>query len=191
MTQFPPQSFSPIRKLPQASYLIRQRADRIKTTTTIKVLNNTVVDTRISIEVKDAYSKAITSGTINLTVNDKTQTVTISLEEYKELLLKDRPTDKDHEMLERIMREFEKHVVFCDSRWDSGFVGDNMKVEDTTEICLEIMRVIKYVDFDRYMKMWNHVQTTERKRKAMQEQIDQMNRAKAIREENEDAEDNE
>ena len=120
----------------------------------------------------------------------KTQTVTISLEEYKELLLKDRPTDKDHEMLERIMREFEKHVVFCDSRWDSGFVGDNMKVEDTTELCLEIMRVIKYVDFDRYMKMWNQVQTTERKRKAMQEQIDQMNRAKAIREENEDAEDN-
>lgn len=120
----------------------------------------------------------------------KTQTVTISLEEYKELLLKDRPTDKDHEMLERIMREFEKHVVFCDSRWDSGFVGDSMKVEDTTELCLEIMRVIKYVDFDRYMKMWNQVQTTERKRKAMQEQIDQMNRAKAIREENEDAEDN-
>ena len=52
-------------------------AKRIKTTTTIKVLNNTVVDTRISIEVKDAYSNAITCGTINLTVNDKTQTVTI------------------------------------------------------------------------------------------------------------------
>lgn len=113
----------------------------------------------------------------------KTQYVTIPLDEYKELLLKERPTDRDHEILERIMQEFEKHVVFCDSRWKDGFFGDNMKVENTTEFCLEVMRVIKYVDFDRYMKMWNQVQTTERNRKAMQDQIDHMNAAKELRNE--------
>lgn len=116
----------------------------------------------------------------------KTQTVTISLEEYKELLLKDKPSDTDHEILERILSEIEKHLKYADSKWASGYVGDEMKIEYSEEVCTEIMRVIKYVNFDRYMKMWNAVQTQERKRKEMQEKVDQMKRAKELREENED-----
>jgi len=45
------------------------------------------------------------------------------------------------------------------------------------------MRMLKYVDFDRYMKIWNGVQTAERNRKAMEAQIAQMNEAKEIRSE--------
>lgn len=115
----------------------------------------------------------------------KTQTVTISLEEYKELLLKDKPSSTDHEILERILGEVEKHLKYSDSKWDHGHVGDNMKVDDTDNVCAEIMRVVKYVNFDRYMKMWNAVQTHERKRKEMQGKVEQMNRAKELREENE------
>ena len=111
----------------------------------------------------------------------KTQTVTISLEEYKELLLKDKPNSNDHEMVERIFNEIQKHLTYSDSRYNSGHVGDEMKVDNPTEIICEIMRMVKYIDFDRYMKIWNTVQTVERKKKAMQEQIDQMNRAKEIR----------
>ena len=115
----------------------------------------------------------------------KTQTVTISLEEYKELLLKDKPTDRDREILNRIINAITAKLVYSEvDRWSSSYLGDNMKIEDSDEVMQEIMRVLKYVDFDRYMKIWNGVQTAERNRKAMQEQIDQMNRAKELREEN-------
>lgn len=121
----------------------------------------------------------------------KTQTVTISLEEYKELLLKDKPTDKEHEVLTRILNAITAKLQYSDTdRWSSRYLGDNMKIEDSDEVMQEIMRVLKYVDFDRYMKIWNGVQTAERNRKAMQEQIDQMNRAKELREGHSDGEDN-
>ncbi len=113
----------------------------------------------------------------------KTQTVTISLDEYKELLLKDKPSTNDHEMVERIFNEIMKHLKYSDSKYNSGHVGDDMKVDNAVEIICEIMRMVKYVDFDRYMNMWNQVQTTERKRKAMYEQVEQMNKAKEMRNE--------
>lgn len=113
----------------------------------------------------------------------KTQTVTISLEEYKELLLKDKPSTNDHVMVERIFNEIVKHLKFADSKWDSGYVGDNMKVEDSLEVIKEIMKMTRYVDFDRYMEIWNGVQSRERKRKAMAEQVEQMNKAKEMRKE--------
>jgi len=113
----------------------------------------------------------------------KTQTVTISIDEYKELLLKDKPTDRDHEIVERIYNEIEKHLLYSDSRYDSGHIGNEMKVDDSTEVIKEIMQMTKYVDFDRWMKMWNNVQTNERKRRAMREQMEQMNKAKELRNE--------
>lgn len=111
----------------------------------------------------------------------KTQYVTITLDEYKELLMKEKPTNRDHEIVERVYGEIEKHLLYSDSRYNSGHVGDDMKVDNPTEIIYEIMLMTKYLDFDRYMKMWNSVQSNERKRKAMREQIDQMNKAKEMR----------
>ena len=113
----------------------------------------------------------------------KTQTVTISLDEYKELLLKDKPSSNDHEMVERVINEIQKHLAYADSKYEGGYVGNGMKVNDPTEIIREILLMVKYLDFDRYMKVWNTVQTAERNRRAMQEQIDQMNKAKELRNE--------
>lgn len=115
----------------------------------------------------------------------KTQMVTISIDEYKELLLKDKPSSADHEMVERIFTEIQKNLLYSDSEWDSGNIGDEMKVKNSHEVIKEIMHMCKYVDFDRYMKMWNTVQSNERKRKAMKAQTDQMNRAKEMRNKNE------
>lgn len=115
----------------------------------------------------------------------KTQTVTISLEEYKELLLKDKPTSSDGAVLGRIINTVTSHLKYSqEDRWSSEYIGDNMKVNDSDAVIKEIMNIIKYTDFDKYMTIWNSVQTAERNRKAMQEQIDQMNRAKELREEN-------
>ena len=115
----------------------------------------------------------------------KTQTVTISLEEYKELLLKDKPTNRDHEICERIISAVGESLKYSEEHtWDNDYIGDNMEVQNGNRVVKEIMRIFKYLDFERYMKIWNEVQTAERNRKAMQEQIDQMNRAKELREEN-------
>ena len=113
----------------------------------------------------------------------KTQTVTISLEEYKELLLKDKPSSTDHEMVERIFNEIQKHLRYSDSRYNSGHIGDEMEVDNSTEVIKEIMTMCRYIDFDRYMKMWNTVQTNERKRKEMAGMVEQMQKAKELRNE--------
>ena len=114
----------------------------------------------------------------------KTQYVTIPLDEYKELLLKERPTDRDHEILNRIIDTVTTNLKYSDENsWSDRYLGDNMKIEDSGKVMKEIMNIVKYTDFDKYMAIWNSVQTAERNRKAMQEQIDHMNAARELRNE--------
>ena len=114
----------------------------------------------------------------------KSSTVTISLEEYKELLLKDKPLrGNDGEMLERIFNILEQNLEYTDKNY--YFVMKNVRVKDSDTVLQEIFNMIKYLDFDRYMKMWNKVMTNERERKAQEELIKQMNEAKELRQENE------
>lgn len=116
----------------------------------------------------------------------KSNTVTISLEEYKELLLKDKPLrGNDGEILERIFNIIETHLEYEKSNYYSNIVMKNVKVKDSDEILKEIFNMVKYLDFDRYMKMWNKVMTNERERKAQEELTNQMNEAKELRKENE------
>lgn len=114
----------------------------------------------------------------------KTQYVTIPLDEYKELLLKERPTDRDHEIANRIIDTITANLKYSEKNtWSSSYLGDNMAVENSNEVMQGIMNIIKYADFDRYMSIWNKVQTAERNRKAMQDQIDHMNAARELRNE--------
>ena len=116
----------------------------------------------------------------------KSSTVTISLEEYKELLLKDKPLrGNDGEMLERIFNIIEQNLEYTDKNYYSNIVMKNVKVKNSDTVLQEIFNMVKYLDFDRYMKMWNKVMTNERERKAQEELIKQMNEAKELRQENE------
>lgn len=117
----------------------------------------------------------------------KSNTVTISLEEYKELLLKDKPLHgNDGEILERIFGIIEPKLEYVERNYSySNDVMKNVKVNDSDSILVEIFRMLKYLDFDRYMKMWNMVMTNERKRKEQEMKIEQMNQAKELRKENE------
>lgn len=108
--------------------------------------------------------------------------VTISLEEYKELLLKERPTDNDKELLERIFNIIEPSLEYTDSSWDS--IMKNVRLKDSDGVIKEIFKMIKYVDFERYMAIWNGVQTKHRKEEEQKMMIEQMNNAKDMREEN-------
>lgn len=113
---------------------------------------------------------------------NKSTTVTIPLEEYKELLLKDKPLKgNDGEMLERILTVIESHLEYTESDYYSNVVMKHVKVKNSDDIIKEIMQMIKYLDFDRYMKVWNKIMSNERERKAQEEKIKQMNEAKEIR----------
>lgn len=112
--------------------------------------------------------------------------VTITLEEYKELLLKEKPTDKDRELLKRIIDIVEPNLKYSDYRYDSCRVMEDVKIEDVEKVAKDIFTMLKYVDFDKYMEIWNKVMTAERKRKEQEELINQMNKAKEMRGENKD-----
>lgn len=112
----------------------------------------------------------------------KSNTVTISLEEYKELLLKDKPLKgNDGEMLERIFNIIEPKLQYTENDYYSNVVMKHVKIKDSDDVMKEIFNMVKYLDFDRYMKMWNKVMSNERERKAQEELINQMKEAKEIR----------
>lgn len=114
----------------------------------------------------------------------KSNTVTIGLEEYKELLLKDKPLrGNDGEMLERIFNIIETNLTYIENDYYSNVVMKNVQIKDSDKVMKEIFNMIKYLDFDRYMKIWNKVMTNEREKKAQEEKIKQMNEAKEIRKE--------
>ena len=115
----------------------------------------------------------------------KTQMVTIPLEEYKELLLKDKPQgSNDSQLLEKILNCLEQDLEYCDEKYYSGYVGRKMRIKHADDVVKEVMKIIKYLDFDRYMSIWNKVMSAHRKEEEQKLKIQQMNEAKEIREQN-------
>ena len=116
----------------------------------------------------------------------KTEYVTIPLDEYKELLLKDKPMNNDSTNFERVVEMIEKNLEYTKEDYYSSYLGNNMKITNSEKIVKEIVMMIKYSDFERYMDMWNKVQTNHRKEEEMKLKMEQMNKAKEIRKENKD-----
>lgn len=110
----------------------------------------------------------------------KTQYVTITLDEYKELLLREKPSDDDKKLLEYLFNILTAHLKYNDERWGKHPMKD-VESFDEVEAFMEIFEMLKYIDFDRYMNIWNTIQTNERKRKEEEMKIEQMNKAKEIR----------
>lgn len=113
----------------------------------------------------------------------KSTTVTIPLEEYKALLLKDKPiTGNAGEMLERIFTILEAHLSYDDRDYDyNDTVMKNVRIKGSDLVIKEVFNMVKYLDFDRYMRVWNNVMNAERERKVNEEKIKQMNAAKELR----------
>lgn len=114
----------------------------------------------------------------------KTEYVTIPLDEYKELLLKDKPMNNGASNFERVIDLIERNLAYSETDYYSNYLGDNMKVEHSDKIIKEILLMLKYSDFERYMDIWNRVQTNHRKDEEMKMKLEQMNKAKDIRKEN-------
>lgn len=116
----------------------------------------------------------------------KTEYVTIPLDEYKELLLKDKPMNNNNTNFERVLEMIEKNIEYTDVDYYTNYLGDNMEIKQADKIVKEIMLMVKYNDFERYMDMWNKVQTNHRKEEEMKLKMEQMNKAKEIRKKNKD-----
>ena len=112
--------------------------------------------------------------------------ITISLEEYKELLLKEKPTTNETELLRRIIEMISSKLVYSDSSYSNDLVMENVELREPRKVWSELFTLIKYVDFQLYMKIWNGVMTKERERKQQEELVRQMHQAKQIREKNDE-----
>lgn len=113
----------------------------------------------------------------------RTQMVTIPLEEYKELLLRDRPDEHDKAVLSRVMRTMAEFLDYDEDErpyWSSS-VGNHLKVHDAEKLVRELLLVFKYTDFERFMELWNGVATAKRESDAMEAMVRQMNEARQIR----------
>lgn len=112
--------------------------------------------------------------------------VTISLEEYKELLLRDKPESNDKTIIfEKIMNIIENNLKYTDrdGNYYSEVVMKNTKILDPDKVIREIMTMIKYLDFDRYITIWNKIMNTHRKEEEEKMKAEQMRNAKEIRNE--------
>ena len=130
-----------------------------------------------------------------MTEKENTQFVTITLEEYKTLLLKEQPKDNLKVVLNALYQLLCDHVKYAEKStyYGANYIGDNMKFynSDFDNSNLEsdfvtFFRALKYVDTNAYMELWNKIQTEQRKKEEAKAKADQMNKAKEIRKEAEE-----
>lgn len=100
--------------------------------------------------------------------------VTITLDEYKELLLKDKPNNKDTMLLDRIKELLYEHIKY-EKRWDDGIIVD-FKYDN--KFCEELMTTIKVVDKELYKDMLKYVCDEKAKKDAEKAK---MEKARAIK----------
>ena len=115
----------------------------------------------------------------------RTQTVTIPLDEYKELLLKDKADDSEKRLLARIFEVLSEHLEYEESErsYYSSSIGHHLKVGDANKLVKELVSMLFYVDREAFMSLWNGIMTAERERQAKEAMIQQMNDARELRSE--------
>ena len=116
------------------------------------------------------------------------QFVTITLEEYKPLLLKQQPKDNFKVALNTFYQLLCEHVKYAEKNYYSDYIGDNMRFDDShlESDFVTFFKALKYVDTNAYMELWNKIQTEQRKKEEAKAKVEQMNKAKEIRKEAEE-----
>lgn len=113
----------------------------------------------------------------------RTQMVSITLDEYKELLLRDKPSEHDKEVLGKLLDIVSEHLEYTDSgrSYSSYYMGNNLECTNCEKLVKELLKMLYYVDRDMYMRVWNAVVTRHREEQAKEAMVDQMNMAREIR----------
>lgn len=121
-----------------------------------------------------------------MTYKENTQFVTITLEEYKTLLIKQQPTDNLKVVLNTLYQLLCDHVKYEEEgSYYRDYIGDNMKFDDSNleSDFVTFFKSLKYIDTNAYMELWNKIQTEQRKKEEAKAKAEQMNKAKEIRKE--------
>ena len=114
------------------------------------------------------------------------QFVTITLDEYKALLIKEQPKDNLKVVLNTLYQLLCEHVKYeGEGSYYRDYIGDNMKFDDSNleSDFVTFFKSLKYIDTNAYMELWNKIQTEQRKKEEAKAKAEQMNKAKEIRKE--------
>lgn len=117
---------------------------------------------------------------------ENTQFVTITLDEYKALLIKEQPKDNLKVVLNTLYQLLCDHVKYSEkNNYYDDYIGDNMKFDDSNleSDFVTFFKSLKYVDTNAYIELWNKIQTEQRKKEEAKAKAEQMNKAKEIRKE--------
>lgn len=117
---------------------------------------------------------------------ENTQFVTITLDEYKALLIKEQPKDNLKVVLNTLYQLLCDHVKYEEkNNYYNDYIGDNMKFDDSNleSDFVTFFKALKYVDTNAYIELWNKIQTEQRKKEEAKAKAEQMNKEKQIRKE--------
>ena len=119
-------------------------------------------------------------------MDEKEQFVTITLDEYKALLIKEQPKDNLKVVLNTLYQLLCDHVKYTrEGSYYSDYIGDNMMFDDSNleSDFVTFFKALKYVDTNAYIELWNKIQTEQRKKEEAKVKAEQMNKAIEIRKE--------
>lgn len=100
--------------------------------------------------------------------------IVISIDEYKELLLKDKPNNKDTMLLDRIKELLYEHIKY-EKDWNNDIKID---FKYNSKFCDELITTIKVIDKEFYKEMIKFVCDEKTKKDA--EKV-KMEKARAIK----------
>lgn len=106
----------------------------------------------------------------------KNQNITISIEEYKELLMKERPDDNDKWLLEKIKNYIAEQ---CSLDRDCS----DISIKDSYDFARDLMRFIKLVDMDFYKMIVKKCYDNEMEKEQNKLRVEKMNAIKELNKE--------
>lgn len=106
----------------------------------------------------------------------KDKNITISLSEYKELLLKERPSDNDKWLLEKI-----KTFIAENTRLDCDY--KDITIKDSYDFARDILKFIKLVDMDFYKSIVKKCYDKKLEEEETKLRVEKMNAIKELNKE--------
>lgn len=107
----------------------------------------------------------------------KDKNVMIPLSEYKELLLKERPTDNDKWVLEKI-----KDFIASECKLDDSY--KNVSIKDSYDFARDILYFIKLIDLDFYKSIVKKCYDDKLAEEETKLRVEKMNAIKELNKEN-------
>lgn len=112
----------------------------------------------------------------------KEQTVSISVDEYKELLTKEMPVEKDKALVNAIMNVIiEYSEIVKEESWDNDFKTIHIKNEN--DFVKELLRAMYYTDRAAFIAMYKVIASASREDEINQLNMEYLRRIKEMKNE--------